>query len=66
MNAEAGAELDEAKRAALIVQAQKLMAESGAFIWLTYDVDLFASKAWLKPAVMPTGSDWQLAQFSLA
>ena len=66
VNAEAGAELDPAKRAALIVQAQKLMAESGAFIWLTYDVDLFAAKSWLKPAVMPTGSDWQLAQFSLA
>ena len=65
LNAAAGTELDEAKRADLVVQCQKLMAESGAFVWLTYDVDLFASKAWLKPAVMPTGSDWQLSQFSL-
>ncbi len=66
LNAEAGAELDTAKRAALIVRCQEAMAESGGFIWLTYDVDLFASKAWLKPAIMPTGSDWQLSQFSLA
>ena len=66
LNAEAGTELDEAKRAALIVQCQTLMAESAAFIWLTYDVDLFATKAWLKPALMPTGSDWQLAQFGQA
>jgi peptide/nickel transport system substrate-binding protein len=66
LNAQAGAELDPAKRAAMVVELQKLMAESGAFIWLTYDVDLFASKAWLKPAIMPTGSDWQLAQFGRA
>jgi peptide/nickel transport system substrate-binding protein len=49
----------------MVVQLQKLMAASWAFLWLTYDVDLFASKTWLKPAVMPTGSDWQLAQFGL-
>ncbi len=66
LNAQAGTELDAAKRADLIVQCQKLMADSGAFVWLTYDVDLFASKAWLTPAVMPTGSDWQLSQFTTA
>jgi peptide/nickel transport system substrate-binding protein len=65
INAAAGTELDKAKRADLIVQCQTLMAESAAFIWLTYDVDLFAAKSWLKPAIMPTGSDWQLSQFSL-
>ena len=64
LNAQAGTELDAGKRADLIVQCQKLMADSGAFVWLTYDVDLFASKAWLTPAIMPTGSDWQFAQFS--
>ena len=66
LTAQAGAELDDAKRAALIVDAQKIMADSAAFIWLTYDVDLFASKTWLKPATMPTGSDWQLSQFTQA
>ena len=64
LNAAAGAELDSAKRADLLIQCQALMAQSAAFIWLTYDVDLFATKAWLKPAIMPTGSDWQLSQFT--
>ena len=66
LNAAAGMEMDEAKRADLIIQCQKLMADSSAFIWLTYDVDIFASKPWLKPAIMPSGSDWQLAQFAPA
>ncbi len=66
LNAQAGTELDAATRADLIVQCQKLMADSGAFVWLTYDVDLFASKPWLTPAIMPTGSDWQLSQFTTA
>ena len=65
LNAQAGMTMDETKRAEMVVQLQKLMAASWAFLWLTYDVDLFASKTWLKPAVMPTGSDWQLAQFGL-
>lgn len=66
MNAAASVEMDEAKRADLVIGCQKLMAESSAFIWLTYDVDIFAAKPWLKPAIMPTGSDWQLAQFAAA
>ncbi len=66
LNAQAGTEMDETKRAAMVVDLQKLMAASWAFLWLTYDVDLFASRPWLKPAIMPTGSDWQLAQFSAA
>ena len=66
LNAEAASALDPAARAALVIRLQQLMAESHAFIWLTYDVDLFASKTWLQPAIMPTGSDWQFAQFASA
>lgn len=66
VNAEAAATVDPAARAALVVRLQELMTESHAFIWLTYDVDLFASKAWLRPAIMPTGSDWQFSQFGQA
>lgn len=65
LNAEAAATVDPAARAALIIRLQQLMAASGAFIWLTHDVDLFATRDWLRPAIMPTGSDWQFAQFSL-
>ncbi len=63
---QAASELDEAKRAAIVIEQQKLMAASGAFLWLTYDVDLFAYRSWLKPAIMPTGSDWQYADFTSA
>lgn len=66
LNAQAGMTLDTTRRAEMVVELQKLMAASWAFLWLTYDVDLFASRTWLKPAIMPTGSDWQLAQFALA
>ncbi len=58
------AELDDAKRTALFIEAQKRMAESGAFVWLTYDLSVFAYRDWLKPALLPTGIDWALDRFS--
>ena len=60
------AELDDAKRAALFVQAQQLMAESAAFVWLTYDVSVFAHRTSLRPALLPTGIDWALDRFAPA
>jgi peptide/nickel transport system substrate-binding protein len=61
---QAAVELDVSKRAALMVQAQKLMEESAAFIWLTYDVSYFVSRSWLKPALLPSGIDWALDRFA--
>ena len=66
LDEQAAATLDEAARAALVIRMQQLMEESAAFVWLTYDVDIFAHRSWLKPAIMPTGSDWQLADFTQA
>ncbi len=66
LHAQASTTLNEAERAGVVVRMQELMEQSSAFLWLTYDVDLFAAKTWLKPAIMPTGSDWQLAQFAAA
>ena len=63
---EASAELDEGKRAALMVEAQRRMEESQAFVWLTYDVSVFVSRAWLKPALLPSGIDWALDRFAPA
>ena len=57
-------ELDDAKRAALFVQAQRIMEESAAFVWLTYDVSIFVHQAWLKPALLPSGIDWALDRFA--
>ncbi len=59
-------ELDDTKRAALFVQAQQRMEDSAAFVWLTYDVSVFAHRTWLKPALLPTGIDWALDRFAPA
>ncbi|QHG74955.1 ABC transporter substrate-binding protein [Ensifer adhaerens] len=59
----AAREMDADKRTAMIVAAQKLMEESAAFVWLTYDVNFVARRDWLKPALMPSGIDWQLHRF---
>ena len=64
--AQASAELDAPKRAALIVEAQKRMGASQAFIWLTWDVSVFVARNWLKPALLPSGIDWQLDRFAPA
>lgn len=61
---QAAVELDTTKRGALMVQAQKLMEDSAAFIWLTYDVSYFISRNWLKPALLPSGVDWALDRFA--
>ncbi len=55
----AGATEDVAERARLYVEGQKLMDRSAAFIWLTHEVNVFAAKTWLNPAVMPNGDDQQ-------
>ena len=59
-------ELDDAKRAALFIQAQQRMEDSAAFVWLTYDVSVFVYRSWLKPALLPTGIDWALDRFAPA
>ena len=61
---DASAELDEGKRAALMIQAQQRMEDSQAFVWLTYDVSVFVARDWLKPALLPSGIDWALDRFT--
>lgn len=63
---EAGAELDAPKRAALIIEAQKRMEESQAFVWVTYDVSVFVTRTTVKPALLPSGIDWALDRFAPA
>lgn len=63
---QASTELDDAKRTALMIQAQQLMKDSAAFVWLTYDVSVFAYHSWLTPALLPTGIDWALDRFAPA
>lgn len=61
---DAAGELDPKKRAALIIEAQKEMDKSAAFIWLTNNAALVAHRSWLKPASIPGWIDWQYAHFT--
>jgi peptide/nickel transport system substrate-binding protein len=63
LNARAGSILDPEERARLYVRMQGLMEDSAAFIWLTHEANVFGSRRWLEPAVLPTGDDWQFWNF---
>ena len=39
------------------------MDESAAFIWITHNVNTFASKGWLKPGILPNGNNWLYTAF---
>jgi peptide/nickel transport system substrate-binding protein len=54
---------DVKQRTDLYVKAQKLMDESAAFVWITHNVNTFASKSWLKPGVLPNGNNWLYTAF---
>ena len=56
--------MDQAKRNEIYIQAQKLMDESAAFVWITHNVNTYASKSWLKPGVLPNGNGWLYTAFN--
>jgi peptide/nickel transport system substrate-binding protein len=57
---------DVAQRNDIYIKAQKLMDESAAFVWVTHNVNTFASKRWLKPGVLPNGNNWLYTNFEEA
>jgi peptide/nickel transport system substrate-binding protein len=61
---EASAELDKAKRVALVIKAQQLMDQSAAFVWLTNEANAIVHRSWLKPAGVPGWLDWQYDHFA--
>ena len=63
---QAAAELDPAKRRALVIEAQQIMDRSAAFVWLTNNVSFLAHRAWLRPASVPGWLDWQFDAFAPA
>jgi peptide/nickel transport system substrate-binding protein len=63
---QAAGELDRAKRMALVVQAQQLMDESAAFIWLTNEINFVVHRDWLRPSAVPGWLDWQYDAFASA
>lgn len=64
LDAEAATELDPVKRAAIVVEMQKEMDKSSAFVWLTNNAAILAYRSWLKPASVPGWLDWQYADFT--
>ena len=40
------------------------MDESAAFVWITHNVNTYASKSWLKPGVLPNGNGWLYTAFN--
>ena len=63
---QAASELDKEKRAQLVVEAQKLMDKSSAFVWLTNEVNVLVHRAWIRPAAVPGWIDWQYDSFAAA
>lgn len=63
---QSAAELDPAKRRDLVIEAQKIMDRSAAFVWLTNNVSFVAHRSWLHPASVPGWIDWQYDGFTAA
>ena len=64
LEATAAATNDADARAASYVRMQELMDESSAYVWLTHEVNVFATKDWLQPAILANGDDWQYNYFT--
>jgi peptide/nickel transport system substrate-binding protein len=62
---EAAAELNPQRRTELVIQAQRAMDQSAAFVWLTNETAFLAHRSWLRPASVPGWIDWQYDQFSV-
>jgi peptide/nickel transport system substrate-binding protein len=61
-----GVTVDRAEREKVYIEAQKLLDESAAFIWITHNLNAFASRKWLKPGVLPNGNNWLYTAFTEA
>ncbi len=62
----ADSEIDPAKRRQMVIDMQKAMDKSGAYIWLTNGASALVHRSWLRPASIPGWADWQYADFSAA
>lgn len=60
----ANSEIDVAKRRQMVVDMQKEMDKTSAYVWLTNEASALVHKGWLKPASVPGWGDWQYADFS--
>lgn len=57
-------ETDPAKRRQIVMDMQKAMDKTSAYVWLTNEASALVHRSWLKPASVPGWADWQYADFS--
>lgn len=57
-------ETDPAKRRQMVLDMQKAMDKTAAYVWLTNEASALVHKSWLKPASIPGWADWQYSDFS--
>jgi len=62
----AAGETDAAKRRQLVVDAQKAMDKTSAYVWLTNEANTLVHRSWLRPAAVPGWINWQYSGFSAA
>jgi peptide/nickel transport system substrate-binding protein len=60
----ASAEMDAAKRRQMVIDMQRTMDRSAAFVWLTNEASAVVHRSWLRPASIPGWIDWQYADFA--
>ena len=64
--AQSAGEVDPAKRRQLVIDAQRLMDKSAAFVWLTNEANTLVHRNWIRPAAVPGWIDWQYDDFGAA
>ena len=64
--AQSAGEVDPAKRRQLVIDAQRLMDKSAAFVWLTNEANTLVHRNWIRPAAVPGWIDWQYDDFGVA
>jgi peptide/nickel transport system substrate-binding protein len=64
--AQSAGEVDPGKRRQLVVDAQRVMDKSAAFVWLTNEANTLVHRNWIRPAGVPGWIDWQYDDFGAA